>query len=656
MPRRARALAEETHLRRAHEETEDKLTEIGGQLINKLHKTVHDVGGLHAKNKRKSDLQSLNRAAWGTSQGQVADVTSMVERRVLEFQDEQLEHISSVEQRMGNFVGEELRKLSATQAFLDEHLRVFVDSKKQMLEQKQQSKEGMDDVLEEIKVIRDSVKEKVGESLHSISQAAEKISADVLDEMNNLHDTVSFGLPKPISRASANHLKLHNSYSSLGKDFKSIFEDLVRHITAQRSETDTLRLQLQSAMNTIVLQNASISTRVQETLDEERRQATEDRQKLMTQITALVNGQAESQEARMADRASQIQKSVADSNTSIEAAVSQYSQGMEAWDEREGQLLEDVKKSREQLKTKLKDDWTAASEQSTAIQNTAKTVHAETVRAVDGQIEDLDAQMEALDDFVTRARSENASHHDTHSQSVQAMSNTVEQSFGNISAHFKTTFDRVKNLGDEMELDANDLRDGLEPLETQLCQPLANLRDGIASTSLQEYQPTGETPQKVMYTFPTKLPRTEPYDVLISRVDEASPTAQAEDEDAMEHDESIVFSDLDANARKMSSPLMQRRPSNASSLDRNPLSMSLREVDPNVTTSMTTGSIGFDPHVSTMSVPADHTMPMMKRSTKAARLGARKGSVAAEGRENLLPLTTEVFSQSMSRRKSPRLN
>ncbi|KND91203.1 Kinesin-like protein bimC [Tolypocladium ophioglossoides CBS 100239] len=649
-----KTLAEEACLRKAHEETEDKLAEIGGQLINKLSKTVHDVGGLHAKNKRKSDLQSLNRAAWGTSQGQVADVTSMVERRVLEFQDEQLEHISSVEKRMGDFVGEELRKLSATQASLDEHLNVFVDSKKQMLKQKQQSKEDMDEVLEEIKVIRDSVKKKVGESLHSISQAAEKILADVLDEMNNLHDTVSLGLPKPISRATANDLKLHNSYSSLGKDFKSIFEDLVKHITSQRSETDNLRLQLQSAMNTIVLQNAGISTRVQEALDEERRQTAEDRQKLTTQITALLNGQAESQEARLADRASLIQKSMADSNTSIEAAVSQYGQGMEAWDEKEGQLLGDVKKSREQLKTKLKDDWTAASEQSTAILNTAKSVHAETVRVVDEQIEDLDAQMEALDDFVTRARSENASHHDAHSQSVQALSNTVEQSFGNISAHFKTTFDRVKDLGDEMELDANDLRDGLEPLETQVCRPLANLREGIASTSLQEYQPTGDTPQKVMYTYPTKLPRTEPYDVLISRVDEAPPAAQAQDEDRMEHDESIVFSDLDAATRKMSSPLVQRRPSNASSLDRNPLSMSLREVNPNVTTNMTTGAISFDPHVSTMSMPADHTTPILKR-TKAARLGARKGSVV-EGRENLLPLTTEVFPQSMSRRKSPRLN
>lgn len=186
------SLAEETQLRRAHEQTEERLTEIGGELIGKLKRTVHDVGGLHAKNKRKSDLQSLNRAAWGTSQAQVADVTSMVERRVLEFQDEQLEHIASVSRRMADFVGEELGKLSATQAFLDEHLNVFVDSRRQMLEQRQRSKDDMDDVLEEIKAIRDNVKQSMGESLRVISHAAEKISADVLNDLTRLHGTVSW--------------------------------------------------------------------------------------------------------------------------------------------------------------------------------------------------------------------------------------------------------------------------------------------------------------------------------------------------------------------------------------------------------------------------------------------------------------------------------
>ncbi|KAJ6442885.1 kinesin related protein 2 [Purpureocillium lavendulum] len=599
-----KTLAEETRLRKAHQQTEGKLTEIGGELISKLHKTV-------------------------------ADVTSMVERRVQEFQDEQLEHISSVRNRMQDFVEEELSKLSTTQAFLDQHLNEFVESKKDMLERKQTSKEDMDEVLEEIKEIRDNVKEKTGESLHAISNAAEKISADVLQEMTNFHST------------------LHTSYSTLGKDFKTLFEDLVRHITAQRSETDNLRRQLQGALNTIVLQNASVSTRIQETLEEERRQAAEDRQKLMAQITALVNSQAETQEARMADKASQIQKTVSESSTSLEAAATQYGSGMDSWDEKEGELLDEVKKMRDQLKTRLKDDWTTTSEQSMAIQNSVRSVHAETVRVVDEQVEHLDTQMEALDDFVTRARSENASHHEAHGQSVQALSNTVEQSFGNISAHFKTTFDRVKNLGEEMELDTNDLQDGLEPLGTQLCQPLANLRDGIASTSLQEYQPTGETPQKVLYTYPKTLPRTESPQTILSRPEEPSALAEDDEKDDEFHD-SILFPELDPS-RKMSSPLSQRRMSSASSLDRNPLSMSLREVNPNVTTNLTTGAIGFDPSMSTMSLQSDHTLPMLKRSTRGGAGRGRKGSMIVEGRENL-PLTTEVFAQGMSRRKSPRLN
>jgi kinesin family protein 11 len=186
-----RNLDEETQLRKAHQETEGKLAVIGGELIDKLNKTVHDVSGLHSKNRRKSDLQSLNRTAWGTSQGQVAEVTTMIERRIQEFQDEQKEHISSVSRRMEAFVQEELQKLTSTQAFLDEHLEVFGESKAQLIQQEQKSKDDMDKVLEEIKETRDNVKERVGESLQAISKAAEKISADIVSEMATFHNQVS---------------------------------------------------------------------------------------------------------------------------------------------------------------------------------------------------------------------------------------------------------------------------------------------------------------------------------------------------------------------------------------------------------------------------------------------------------------------------------
>ncbi|KAL7786297.1 P-loop containing nucleoside triphosphate hydrolase protein [Trichoderma ceciliae] len=625
-----KTLTEETELRRAHKETEEKLTEIGSILINKMQNTVKDVNGLHAKNKRKSDLHLLNRTAWSSSQSQVAEVTSMVERRIRVFQQEQQEQILSVSRRMEIFVEEELQKLSATQAFLDENFDTFAESKRQLLEQKQRSKDDMDEVLEEIREVRDNVKERVGESLQAISQAAERIAGDVLNEMTDFHG------------------QLHTSYSSLGKDFKSIFEDLVRHITAQRCESDNLRRQLQSATNTIMLQNANISTRMQEALEEERRQAADERQKLLAQLSTLITTQAEAQESRFADRTLQIQKNMADYNTCLEGAISQYGQGMDTWDEKEGELLEEVKKSRDQLKTKLKDDWNSAEDRSNAIRNTANQVHAETVRVVGVQIDDLDIQMEAMDDFVTRAKSENNTHHETHAQSIQSLSNTVDQSFGNISAHFKTTFDRVKNLGEAMDLDAGDLHDSLEPLATQICQPLSTLREQIGKTALQDYRPTGETPQKSQYQFPTSLPRTESRDVIISKIDEDFPgSAEAEGDDAEQGNNTIVFADLNPSSGKMSSP---PRPSTDSNSDK---SASLREVNPNVSTSLTTSSITFEPGSSTMSVASENTMPLFKRSTRSTRASMRKHSLLGEGRENL-PLT--ALSESMARRKSPRIN
>ncbi|KAL3605840.1 Kinesin- motor protein [Fusarium poae] len=632
------SLSEETKIRKAHQKTEQKLTEVGGELIEKLHKTVSDVGGLHAKNRRKSDLQSINRNTWTTSQNQVADVTAMVERRIGEFQEEQQEHIASVGQRMGSFVDEELRKLSTTQAFLDEHLSTFAESRKELLESKQKSKDDMDGVLEGIKVVRDTVKERMGENLQSISQSAERIAADMMNEMTAFHG------------------QLHNSYSELGKDFKSVFEELVKHITAQRAECDNLKQQLQSATSTIVLQNATISSRIQDALTEERRLAVDDRQNLMAQISTLINAQAETQESRLQAKASEIQKTITSTSTSLEQAVESYGEGMSSWDLKEGEMLEEVKKSRDQLKTKLQDDWTAADDHSSSIQATAKSVHAETVRAVDEQIKDLDVQMEALDDFVTRARTENGHHHETHNESVKALSSTVEESFGNISAHFKSTFDRVKNLGEEMEVDLGDLQEVLEPMKDQLCQPLSNLREDITGAALQEYQPTGETPAKVQYHYPTDLPRTEDHDLIISSIDEViTPTRNSESTDK---DATIVFADLDSSPHKMmTSPVRPAtRMSMASASEHMGMPSSLREVNPNVPGNVTTGSVNYNPRASIISMPPERTMPLFKRPTRVTRSTKKVGSrdpIISEGGENVLPTALE---ESLARRKSPRIN
>lgn len=334
-----KSLAEESHIRKAHEQTEEQIRAVGDELISTLQKTVCHVDGLRAKNKRKSDLQALNRGHWSNAQEQVSDVTSLLETRVDELRNEQQQHISNIADRMQSFVQAELEKLSSTQSFLDSNLELFAQSKQELMQQTERTKEGMDDVLEEIKEVRDHIKERVGESLQAIAGAAEKIAQEVLTELGAFHS------------------QLHTSYSSLGKDFKSIFEELVQHISTQKVESDTLRRQLQDAGETAVESNAAIAAKIQDVVNQERRQAAEERKNMLLQITSLINSQAEAQESRLAQKTTSIRQSMHETSTALEGSMAQYSQGMDAWGDREGQLLEEVARSRETMKTKLQDDW-----------------------------------------------------------------------------------------------------------------------------------------------------------------------------------------------------------------------------------------------------------------------------------------------------------
>ena len=183
-------LAEETALRRAHQSTEEQLSNAGGELISTLEKTVGDVGGLHSKIRRKSDLQNLNRREWQSSQGQVTDITKLVESRLAEFQAQQGQLVTTLSNRMQGFVQEELQKLGAAQDFLKSKISSFKTSEREVVEQTTGAKEDMNEILEEIKVLREDVKRKVGEGLNGLSTAAGRISAEVINELGDFHTQV----------------------------------------------------------------------------------------------------------------------------------------------------------------------------------------------------------------------------------------------------------------------------------------------------------------------------------------------------------------------------------------------------------------------------------------------------------------------------------
>lgn len=184
-------LAEESALRKSHQSTEEKLTAIGGQLITTLEKTVADNGSLYSKINRKSNLHALNRSGWESSQNEVAGVTQLVEARVVEHESRQAELITQMAGRVQSFVEKELHEVDATRELIEAKISSFAGSEKEVISQALGAKDEMNEILEEIKVLREDVKRKVGEGLDGLSVAAGRISAEVINELEGFHTQVS---------------------------------------------------------------------------------------------------------------------------------------------------------------------------------------------------------------------------------------------------------------------------------------------------------------------------------------------------------------------------------------------------------------------------------------------------------------------------------
>ena len=192
-------LAEETLFRKAHQATEEQLSAVGDQLISTLGKVVSDVHGLHSKIERKYNLQCLNKTNWTSSQNEVSKITQLVDSRMGEFQSSEQNLLESLSSRMRNFVAQELQGIGAYEDYLENVSSEFQNSELEVTGQALLARDQMNDVLEEIKVLREEVKQKVGEGLQGLSAAAGRISAGVINELEGFHTQVRKNLSTSVA-------------------------------------------------------------------------------------------------------------------------------------------------------------------------------------------------------------------------------------------------------------------------------------------------------------------------------------------------------------------------------------------------------------------------------------------------------------------------
>lgn len=406
----------------------------------------------------------------------------------------------------------------------------------------------------------------------------------------------------------------------------------MKHVNSQKTEADELRRKASTAAQAAVQADAEVSARLEACLKEERDQASQDRRNLLSQITTLINQSGEVQDSRWMSKVQAVRNAIDSSSSALQTADTDYGTSMDVWSQKESLLVEEVLKSRDTLKGKMKEDWKAINEHNTSIQATTKSVHEETIRIVDAQMKDMATQMQALDDFVTRARSQNERHHATHVQSLQGLASTVRDSYSSIGDHFVSTYDRVRDIGNDVSNQSTALQESLPPLSSSIQQPLAELRSDITDAHLKEYVATGETPRKTQYQYPTKLPRTQSHEKLLGKQPPAGPPSPHRSPT-----KSIVYTDA-PTAHDAPQP-----PSTSPSKEANPAS--LREVSLNVNASLIRNNSDSSAPAALATVKADPDTvgmgppPLKRQATMESKLpqkfgGVKTAVVKLEGREN----------------------
>ena len=140
---------------------------------------------------RKTQIEEENKNQWRSVQKDLTDLASNLESRINTMSSFQVSKSSEMEKMIAAFVEAETKHLDQIHSFIDSQLSLFEKQRQTFETDLTDAKSSGDVILGEIKVLREDIKEKVGEGLSGLNSAAETISQGIVDAMAGFQQQVS---------------------------------------------------------------------------------------------------------------------------------------------------------------------------------------------------------------------------------------------------------------------------------------------------------------------------------------------------------------------------------------------------------------------------------------------------------------------------------
>jgi kinesin family protein 11 len=332
------ALADTRRMLNDETSVRQQLTSLNSELVTTLGQSIADNTGLRLKLRRQSELHAQNREHYGGTQRDVVDITTLVEGRLADFRTEQQGLVDGLSGRMDAFVKHELDELNAARADLEKRNTVFEQSHKEVAAQTAQSKNELNQVLGEVRTLREELEEKVGAGLSDLGVAARRILEGIMVEVETFHR------------------QLHLSYSNLGMDFKTTFDDMSKEINEQREEMQRLRDEMAEANQQLERSQSRSADTLSDLVDMERIARDQESKDMMQRIQQLVEANLQQQELRIGAIA-EVSTQLRSAGQSHSAAGTSFAYGSGQLAERSRTFSDRLNKSGDTMKTRIQSDY-----------------------------------------------------------------------------------------------------------------------------------------------------------------------------------------------------------------------------------------------------------------------------------------------------------
>ncbi|KAK7203120.1 P-loop containing nucleoside triphosphate hydrolase protein [Myxozyma melibiosi] len=486
------SLNEEMNLRHAYEATELELSHTAETLMSTVNQAAADIMLLNNTIERKSELAETNLQVFTNSQKMVYDASRQFESRVSQFANVQRKYFESSGDKVRSMLVSETAKLGSVYKMIDDRLALFDQQQEDLEELMGSSKGEMNQVLENIKVLREDIKSKVGEGLEGLNNATEKISQELMNQIEIFQSQTSM------------------AYNQLGREFKGMFDEFNKRLHTQRDELVTIHTAMASSSEGTLskLDNHSASLRAK--IEQEKKKAEEERQQILAQVSAMLKSVGEMQNERLEQSVAELCGEMTSTKNELTSAGQEFVAGGTEWLAKQKEFQKSITQDKERIKQTIIEAYHASEQSGDLLQQSTRSIHSEAVKIVGEQKENLAVQMQALDEFVTRARAQNETHHSGYEVAMTTLNSGVHDGLAAAKKLVEDTGRGLHVYAEDAHRDSEAAKEDVAKYAAESAGQYGALREAVLGLQMGEYASSGGTPKKEKaYFVPAKLPRTE---------------------------------------------------------------------------------------------------------------------------------------------------